>query len=347
MKKRIVLVQLVVVLGICTLSGSAATFDPDDLYVSSGAIDVGTVDRFDISGSPGALVESVTPSLTAIPRGSAFAPDGKLWVSVINGIIRYDESGIVDTLSSGVTGAEELIFGPDGNAYLVDRYGDVNKFDGTTGADLGVFLDYRNTIPGANPLTVNGLGLIFGPDPNNYVYLSVNHSGTLHTIERFDGTTGAYVDRFLTLPQVSGNLPAGMAFGRGNMFFVAAYYGDSVLRYEVNSGVADDPNVFVYGGIGGPWDVELGPDGTLYVTSSSAGTVVSYDLDDARNSTYITGLASPSYMVIPEQIGPGACGDLWNRYPVGDLSEDCSVDMEDFGEFAEHWMDCTDPNCII
>ena len=348
MKKRISWVQLVVVLGLGVGCCSAATFDPDSLYVSSGSLaaGTGTVDRFDISGANGAFQESVTPGLTATPTGSAFAPDGKLWAAVGTSIIRFDESGILDNISTGAGGPEELLFGPDGNAYLVDRYGDVTKYDGATGASLGVFIDYRNTVPGVNPLAVNAVGLVFAEDPNNpevyQAYLSVSEGDYFNTIERFDATTGAYIDRFLTLPSEL-LLPAGMAFGRETKFFVACYYANKVLRYDVTAG--DGPAEFEYGGINRPWDVQLGPDESLYVTSRLDGAVVRFDINDARTNDYISGLTDPTFMTIPQLVGPGQCGDLWHPYLVGDTSEDCRVNLADISILANHWMECTHPDC--
>ena len=35
------------------------------------------------------------------------------------------------------------------------------------------------------------------------------------------------------------------------------------------------------------------------------------------------------------------CGDYKHPYPVGDLNEDCRVDMADFAIFALHWLECS------
>jgi hypothetical protein len=40
-----------------------------------------------------------------------------------------------------------------------------------------------------------------------------------------------------------------------------------------------------------------------------------------------------------------ACGDILHRYPVGDLNEDCRVNLADFSKFLEHWMACTHSLC--
>lgn len=39
------------------------------------------------------------------------------------------------------------------------------------------------------------------------------------------------------------------------------------------------------------------------------------------------------------------CGDPGHAYPIGDLSENCEVDFIDLGMLAEHWLECTAPEC--
>jgi len=39
------------------------------------------------------------------------------------------------------------------------------------------------------------------------------------------------------------------------------------------------------------------------------------------------------------------CGDLLHPYPVGDLNNDCRVDLFDVAILLSHWLECTDPEC--
>jgi hypothetical protein len=41
---------------------------------------------------------------------------------------------------------------------------------------------------------------------------------------------------------------------------------------------------------------------------------------------------------------PRRCGDLGTIYLPGDLNKDCRVNLADFSELAEKWLECTDPN---
>ena len=42
--------------------------------------------------------------------------------------------------------------------------------------------------------------------------------------------------------------------------------------------------------------------------------------------------------------GVSFCGDVNHPYPVGDLNEDCYVNLLDMAMVASHWMNCTHPN---
>jgi hypothetical protein len=41
---------------------------------------------------------------------------------------------------------------------------------------------------------------------------------------------------------------------------------------------------------------------------------------------------------------PRRCGDLGTTYLPGDMNKDCRVNLADFSELAEKWLECTDPN---
>ena len=40
---------------------------------------------------------------------------------------------------------------------------------------------------------------------------------------------------------------------------------------------------------------------------------------------------------------PSECGDLGTLYQPADLNQDCRVDIEDFTEFAERWLNAVEP----
>ena len=67
---------------------------------------------------------------------------------------------------------------------------------------------------------------------------------------------------------------------------------------------------------------ELGLEWIMYVRIE--------DKPDSSATTEIDAIADVS-----------CCGDYKHPYPVGDLNEDCRVDMADFAIFTSHWLDCT------
>jgi DNA-binding beta-propeller fold protein YncE len=84
----------------------------------------------------------------------------------------------VNTGSGGLFLPHELVFGPDGNLYIINNQpgaDQVLRYDGVTGMFLGTF---------ATGLSVPQ-DLVFGPDGDLYVSNGVGSS-----VSRFDGTTG-------------------------------------------------------------------------------------------------------------------------------------------------------------
>lgn len=39
------------------------------------------------------------------------------------------------------------------------------------------------------------------------------------------------------------------------------------------------------------------------------------------------------------------CGDLDHPYPLGDVNQDCKVNLEDFALMAANWLTCNSPVC--
>ena len=48
------------------------------------------------------------------------------------------------------------------------------------------------------------------------------------------------------------------------------------------------------------------------------------------------------YDLVPED---PFCGDDEHSYPVGDLNQDCHVDLADLALFAAKWLECSAPGC--
>jgi len=116
------------------------------------------------------------------------------------------------------------------------------------------------------------VGLEFGPGGNLFVVSNANHS-----VLRYDGTTGAFIDAFV--PNGSGlNVPTDLTFGSDGNLYVCSRNSDKVLVFD---GVAGTPlGDFVASGSGGldaPRGLEFGPDGNLYVCEQFNDSVRRYD----------------------------------------------------------------------
>ncbi len=201
---------------------------------------------------------------TFIPSGSGgqldgipvFGPDGNLYfIDDQGGILRYNGStgAFIDKFvpagSGGMLSTGYSFFGPDGNLYVSDYSAHVvRRFNGTTGASMGVFTSGYNLVA--------AVGSAFGPDGNLYVADEVS-------IVKFDGTTGAFISVFVAAG--SGGLlgPSLLAFRPDGFLYVGSAHS-GVLRYNAQTGafvsqIVPDLGIRADGGLA------FGPDGNMYV----------------------------------------------------------------------------------
>ncbi|MEG4112300.1 MULTISPECIES: NHL repeat-containing protein [unclassified Microcoleus] len=164
------------------------------------------------------------------------------------------------------------------------RGNNVLRFDGNTGNFLGEFIP-----PGSGGL-FNPDTIVFGPDGNgddkSDIYVTSGdkpgNSGepTASAVLRYDGITGAFIDKFVgdnpnTAADETGGLfrPYGLAFGPDGNFYVSSFLSDQILRYNGKTGQFID--VFASGnqqagGLNGPNGLLFAPDGNLYVTTQGS-----------------------------------------------------------------------------
>jgi streptogramin lyase len=192
------------------VSPSGIVFGPDgNLYVANfGAGGQSFIDRYD--GLTGAFISQfVAPGAGPDggmddPNGIVFGPDGNLYVSdpangvdVFNGttgtfIDEFVPVGSGLGAPADLSDPSGLVFGPDGNLYVADETnGVVDRFNGSTGAFLGVF--------GATASLNAPIDLAFGPGGNLYVTDSQG-------VESFNGTNGAAMDSLVSVD--NGNIVA-------------------------------------------------------------------------------------------------------------------------------------------
>ena len=164
------------------------------------------------------------------------------------------------------------------------RGNNVLRFDGNTGNYLGEFIP-----PGSGGLS-NPDQIVFGPDGNgddkSDIYIASGdkpgNSGepTASAVLRYDGITGAFIDKFVgdnpnTAGDETGGLfrPYGLAFGPDGNFYVNSFLSDQILRYNGKTGQFID--VFASGnqqagGLNGPNNLLFAPDGNFYVTTQGS-----------------------------------------------------------------------------
>lgn len=166
--------------------------------------------------------------------------------------------------------------------------GGLYRFSGPTGAFDQAFSDTSVSNPYA---------AVIGPDGLLYV---AGH--TSDNVTRFNATTGAFVDEFVS-PGAGGlNAAAGLTFGPDGNLYVSNQIGDSVLQYDGSTGAFLGTFVSAAsGGLNGPVDLTFRADGYLYVSSYNTDSVLRYDaMTGAFAGTFVTtgsgGLNGPAAM---------------------------------------------------
>jgi DNA-binding beta-propeller fold protein YncE len=182
---------------------------------------------------------------------------------------------------------------------LVSSYGtgEILRYDANNGSFLGVFA--------AHATLERPVGITIGPDNNLYVADEGDPNGK---IVRFDGTTGALIDTFVTTG--SGGLVAAhdIVFGPDGNLYVSSQNTHNVLRYDGNTGAFIDD--FVTSQSGGLWQslgISFGPDGHLYVADGFNDRVNRYD---GASGNFIDSVVSGGALNYPEDVFFDSNGDL-------------------------------------
>ena len=256
---------------------SAVSISISDVSVVEGAAQVRYIDDF-VSANSGGLFN---------PHNVVFGPNGDLYVASGFGeqVLRYDgQTGAVKdaVITSGASGVVTdnpwaLAFGPDNKLYVAGRNSNnVLRYDPATGV-VDEFISAGSGV-------WNPKGLAFGADGN--LYVSNADTGTTDTsplqdqVVRYQGPTGQapgqFIDVFIARGDHGLDNPNGLTFN-GNYLYVANTRGDSISRYDAETGAFHD--VFVSagsGGLNGP-EVMAFKSGYLYLTSQQTSQVLRYD----------------------------------------------------------------------
>lgn len=182
---------------LATLATNVATF-PDDLHFGPdgnmyAACEFGLgILRYDINGNPRPSAGNTGAVFFFGPNrfiSTTFSKDGSLYVTDYGSekVWKKSSAGVLQGafVSTNLFSPIDLKFGPDGNLWVCNRdTNDVRRFDGTTGAFLGIFAS-------GNSLNKTD-SFDFGPDGNLYVAGRINNA-----VFRFNGSTGAFIDTFI------------------------------------------------------------------------------------------------------------------------------------------------------
>ena len=225
------------------------------------------------NATTGAFIGQFGPA-NSFPLGAAFGPDGNFYAtnSNIDTVLKQNGTtgAFVSTFASSVDNAAGLAFGPANNLFVVNSSspGAVTELNATSGALI-------NTIT-AGGLLSDPEGITVGPDKNIYVA-----NTDANNVLKFNGTTGAFIGKFVTDSSGGLNGPRGVAFGPNGNLFVTSQSSNQVMEYDGTTGAFIAVFVNIPSGDPGalslPRDLAFGPDGNLYVASFGSGDVFRYN----------------------------------------------------------------------
>jgi hypothetical protein len=256
-----------------------------ELYVASA--DTDEVLRYD--GSTGAFLDAFIPTGRGGLNGPAdleFGPDGRLYVSGFEGghVLRYDgqTGAFLDQIASGLSGPLGLSFGKDGRLYVATQGNGVYRYD-----SLGLNL----FVPAGRGGLTTARHALFGPDANSDgkddLYVA---SADTRQVLRYDGSTGAFIDVFVTM-----NAPvAWMEFGPdGDLYVITQQQLTNTFDVRFNRFDTTTRTLLDTLSVGpANWAINFDSEGILYNTIGTDQSLYRYG--PSSLAAFTVSLSSPS-----------------------------------------------------
>ncbi|MDX2147375.1 MAG: hypothetical protein SFZ23_07610 [Planctomycetota bacterium] len=270
-------------LGIVACAASIALASPQQsLFVSDW--DTNAVIEFDVA--TGTMIRVAVPEQAdggRVLSALTIAPDGMILLTdyTTDEIRRYSPltGALVDRFVAAGTGGmfnvTDMTFAPSGDLLVVNGGGGVLRFDGQTGAFLGVLITPEQS-PGARFMT-------FGPSGALYLTDAVRRS-----VSRFNATTGESLGTFACCFSEG----RGLAFTPSGELLVANWEHDRIERFNATTG----EYLGVFASNVEAHQMVLGPDGLVYVADGA----------DQRIHRYNSVTGEPL-----EPLGIGVLDDPW------------------------------------
>jgi len=205
-----------------------------DVYVAGNTMGAGEVIRFSPAGEQ---LGGFSSSEYTLPSGLVFGSDGSLYAlstlvtekGNFGQVLRFDPSGrylraFIPAQANTAGQFVDMAFAQGGDLLVLDYERGVLRFDGNSGLFMKVL------VPAGDDLATP-TGLAVGPDGNLYV-----SSRDANVVIRYDGTTGNYVDTFVSPGAQALNGPMGLTFGNDGNLYVASCYDHRVVRFDGKTG---------------------------------------------------------------------------------------------------------------
>lgn len=190
---------------------------------------------------------------------------------------------VIACIAGTITVSSVALAGPVGAAgdvYISDGYaGGLYQYDGATGDLVGQFASR-----GARTFMAHA----WGPDGNLYAVTTASPSRW--DVDKFDGTTGAWLGSVVTHPidGLGASVGKGLAFGNGGDLFLTDWFRFEVNRYDGTTfGLEATYNAVPGDNLGTPNYMAFGPNGNLMVVSGGFNRVLEFDT--SGNSVSLIG----------------------------------------------------------